>query len=116
MTDGLDHPDLAGVGADMRAEWRDEQEAATEDAAAQWRHSRTLADWLTQRTHAGDRIAISVGAQRFAGLVEEVSDDLIGLRARVGRDAPLLIAAAAPRRAKRGFGASLSGLLNRCQS
>lgn len=69
----------------MRAEWRAEQESATEDAAAQWRHSRTLVDWLTQRMHAGDRIAVSIGEQRFAGLVEEASDDLIGLRAVYGR-------------------------------
>ena len=52
MTNGLEHPDLAGVAAEMRAEWRAEQEDATEDAAAQWRHSRTLEDWLGERMHA----------------------------------------------------------------
>ena len=34
VTGGLEHPDLAGVGSEMRAEWRAEQEAATADAAA----------------------------------------------------------------------------------
>jgi hypothetical protein len=83
--DGLEHPDLAGVGSEMRAEWRAEQEAATEDAAAQWRHGRTLDDWLGERMHAGDRIAVLVGDQRFAGYVEENSDDLLAVRAAYGR-------------------------------
>jgi hypothetical protein len=83
--DGLEHPDLAGVGSEMRAEWRAEQEAATEDAAAQWRHGRTLDDWLGERMHAGDRIAVLIGDQRFAGYVEETSDDLIAVRAAYGR-------------------------------
>ena len=69
----------------MRAEWRAETEAATGDAAEQWRHSRTLADWLALRANAGDRIAVNVGTQRFAGLVEETGPDLIGLRAVFGR-------------------------------
>jgi hypothetical protein len=85
MTNGLEHPDLAGVAAEMRAEWRAEQEDATEDAAAQWRHSRTLEDWLGERMHAGDRVAVLVGDQRFAGFVEETSDDLLAVRAAYGR-------------------------------
>jgi hypothetical protein len=88
MTDsgaGALNPDLAGVGAEMRAEWRAETEAATEDAAAQWRHSRTLSDWLDERMHAGDRIAVTIGDQRFTGLVEETGEDLIALRAFFGR-------------------------------
>ena len=68
VTDGLEHPDLAGVAGEMRAEWRAEQEAAATDAAAQWRHGRTLADWLRERMHAGDRIAVHVGDQSFVGL------------------------------------------------
>jgi hypothetical protein len=83
--DALEHPDLTGVAADMRADWRAETEAATEDAQAQWRHSRTLADWLIERVHAGDRIAVTIGDQRFAGFVEELGPDLIALRAVFGR-------------------------------
>jgi hypothetical protein len=85
VTDGLDHPDLAGVASGMRAQWRDETEAATADAAEQWRHSRTLVDWLTERAHAGDRIAVNVGEMRFAGLVEEAGPDFVALRAMFGR-------------------------------
>jgi hypothetical protein len=81
----VDHPDLAGVGAEMREEWRGEQEAATADAAAQWRHGRTLADWFAERMHAGDRVAIGIGDQRFTGLVDEIGKDFVGLRAVHGR-------------------------------
>ena len=61
--DGNDHPDLSGVAGEMRAEWRAEQEAVIADAAAQWRHGRSLTDWLCERMHAGDRIAVTVAAQ-----------------------------------------------------
>ena len=83
--DALDHPDLTPVASDMRADWRAETEAATEDALAQWRHSRTLHDWLIERLHAGDRIAVTIADQRFAGFVEEIGEDLISLRAVFGR-------------------------------
>ena len=84
-TEHSDHPDLTGIAGLMRAEWRAEQEAATADAAAQWRHHRSLADWLCERMHAGDRIAVTVAAQSFTGLVEEVGDDLLALRCAFGR-------------------------------
>jgi hypothetical protein len=81
----MDHPDLAGMASEMRAEWRAEQAAAAEDAAAQWRHGRVLNDWLTERMHGGDRLAVSVADQRFVGVVEELGPDLIGLRCALGR-------------------------------
>jgi hypothetical protein len=76
---------LGDVGGQMRAEWTAEQEAAAADAAAQWRHTRTLADWLTERMHAGDRIAVTIGETRFAGVVVESGDDLIALQGVFGR-------------------------------
>jgi len=82
---GEQHPDLAGLGGAMRAEWRAEQADAAADAAAQWRHGRTLADWLGERMHAGDRVAATIGGQRFSGLVEEIGPDLLGLRCAFGR-------------------------------
>jgi hypothetical protein len=85
VTDGLDHPDLTRVASAMRADWRAETEAATEDAAAQWRHGRTMRDWLHERMHAGDRVAVTIGDQRFAGYVQETGDDLVALRAVFGR-------------------------------
>ena len=83
--DQPDHPDLSGVAGDMRAEWRAEQDAATADASAQWRHTRTLVDWLSDRMHAGDRISASFVARQFVGTVEEVGDDLVSLRCSFGR-------------------------------
>ncbi|HEV7525384.1 MAG TPA: hypothetical protein VGP92_10480 [Acidimicrobiia bacterium] len=87
-TDGnepSEHPDLAGVAGEMRAAWRAEQEDAAADAAAQWRHGRGLSDWLRDRMHAGDRVAVTVAAQLFAGLVDEVGDDLVAVRGSFGR-------------------------------
>jgi hypothetical protein len=69
----------------MRGEWVAEQEAAAADAAAQWRHSRRLSDWLTERMHSGDRIAVTVKDNRFAGVVVETGDDLIALAGIFGR-------------------------------
>src|SRR4051794_10838517 len=83
--DGSDHPDLTGIAGEMRAEWRAEQDAAAADAAAQWRHTRSLSEWLLDRMHAGDRIAASVGEQTFVGLVDEVGADLLALRCAPGR-------------------------------
>jgi hypothetical protein len=81
----LRHPDLSGIAGEMRAEWRAEQEEAAADAAAQWRHERVLADWLRDRMHAGDRVAVTVATQTFVGLVEEVGADLLALRCSYGR-------------------------------
>jgi hypothetical protein len=81
----FEHPDLAPLGAAMRSEWRAEEEAATRDAAEQWRRSRSLADWLVERMHAGDIVAVSVGPQRFTGTIEEVGPDLVALRCTFGR-------------------------------
>jgi len=89
-TDPAGHPDLSGVAGEMRAEWRAEQEAAAADAAAQWRHGRTVADWLCERMHAGDRIAVTVATQSFVGLGDEVGADLLlerGRAAQVGAHA-----------------------------
>ncbi|MDQ1460313.1 MAG: hypothetical protein QOI08_1797 [Actinomycetota bacterium] len=83
--DDADHPDLTGIAGEMRAQWRAEQESAAADAAAQWRHTRSLTDWLRARMHAGDRIAVTVASQFFVGLVDEVGDDLLALRCGFGR-------------------------------
>jgi hypothetical protein len=84
-TEDLAHPDLAATGAAMREEWRAEQEAATRDAAEDWQHRRTLRDRLVEHMHRGDRLAVSVVGQRFAGTPEEVGDDLLALRTLFGR-------------------------------
>ena len=79
------HPDLAGLGAAMRSEWAAEQHDATADAQEQWQRRQTLHDWLTDAMHAGDRLAVTIVDQRFTGVVEEIGEDLLGLRAMFGR-------------------------------
>jgi hypothetical protein len=63
----------------MREEWRAEQEAATRDAAEQWRHSRTLLDLAREHMHRGDRVAITVAGHRTVGAIIEVASDRIAL-------------------------------------
>ena len=72
-------PDLGATGAAMREEWRTEQEAATDDAAEQWRHSRTLLDVARDHMHRGDRVAITVAGHRAVGEIVEVALDRIAL-------------------------------------
>ncbi len=79
-----DHPDLSGLAGEMRAEWREEQDAATADAVAHLRHGRTVTDWLRDRMHAGDRVGVSVTTYRFVGLVVEVGDDMLAMRCGSG--------------------------------
>lgn len=79
------HPDLGAIGASMRSEWAAEQHDATQDAQEQFQRQQTLRDWLTAAMHGGDRLAVTVCDQRFAGMVEEVGEDLLGLRALFGR-------------------------------
>jgi hypothetical protein len=63
----------------MREEWRAEQEAATRDAAEQWRHSRTLLDLAREHMHRGDRVAITAAGHRTVGAIIEVASDRIAL-------------------------------------
>ena len=82
----FEHPDLAHVGAAMRDEWRAEEEAATRDAVEVWRRNLTVVDWLRERMHAGDRVAMSfVGDRIFTGIVVDVGPDVCGLRGGFGR-------------------------------
>ena len=79
------HPDLGPLGARMRSDWAQEQADATADAREQFQRNQSFRDWLIAAMHAGDRLAITVVEQRFTGTVEEIGDDLIGLRALFGR-------------------------------
>jgi hypothetical protein len=79
------HPDLGPLGSRMRSSWAQEQNDATADAAEQFRRNQSFRDWLTAAMHAGDRLAVTVVDQRFTGTVEEIGEDLLGLRALFGR-------------------------------
>ena len=69
----------------MRSEWANEQHDATKDAREQWNRNQTFRDWLTDAMHAGDRLAITIVEQMFTGTVEEVGDDILGVRCIFGR-------------------------------
>src|SRR2546430_14746565 len=79
------HPDLGPLGARMRSEWQEDEDDAAADAREQFQRHQSFRDWLIAAMHAGDRLAITVVDQRFTGTVEELGDDLIGLRALFGR-------------------------------
>jgi hypothetical protein len=83
--DPFQHPDLAHVGAAMRDEWRAEEEAATHDAVEAWRRNLTLVEWLRDRMHAGDRVAVGFGDRTFSGVIVEVGPDRCALRGQFGR-------------------------------
>jgi hypothetical protein len=76
---GSDLPDLGATGAAMREEWRAKQEAVTNDAAEQWRHSRTLLDLARDHMHRGDVVAVTVAGHEAIGEVVEVARDRIAL-------------------------------------
>lgn len=79
------HPDLGSVGAAMRSSWAAEQDDASSDALQQFQRHQTLRDWLIAAMHSGDEIAVTVFSERFTGVVEEVGEDLLALRATFGR-------------------------------
>jgi hypothetical protein len=79
------HPDLGSVGAAMRSTWAAEQDDASRDAQENFQRNQTLREWLIAAMHAGDRLAVTIVDQRFTGVVEEVGDDLLALRAMFGR-------------------------------
>ena len=79
------HPDLDPAAAAMRAEWREEQDAATA-AAAEAKHRRmTVRDRFEEHMHRGDRLAVIAAGQRLVGVPEEIGDDFVALRTLSGR-------------------------------
>ena len=79
------HPDLATTSAAMRAAWREEQEAATREAAEDWQHRQTMVDRLRAHMHRGDGLTVTVLGRRLIGFVEEVGEDVLALRTATGR-------------------------------
>ena len=81
----LGNPDAEATVTAMREEWRAEQDAATADAADDWRHRRTLRDIALETLHRGDPIVALLPNVRFHGEVEAIGPDLIALRTVSGR-------------------------------
>lgn len=70
-------PDLAAVGARVRAEWRSDEEMWAREAARRWAHGRRIGDVLREYAARGDRVSIDVAGCTFDGVVGAVGDDRV---------------------------------------
>ncbi len=85
MTDPLDRADLGDAAAQVRAEWRADEDEWTRAAVERWQHQRTLLDVIRECMLRGDTIALRLGNITFTGLVQAIGDDLVALDAAEGR-------------------------------
>jgi hypothetical protein len=81
----LANPDAGATAAAMREEYRAGSDAATVEAADEWRHNRTLRDIALETVHRGDPIVVLLEYLRVHGDVEAVGPDLLGVRSVSGR-------------------------------
>jgi hypothetical protein len=72
-------PELAALGARLRAEWRADEEEWTQAAAQRWAHERRLSDVLREYAARGDRVTIETAGRAFRGTVVAVGDDRVDL-------------------------------------
>ncbi len=79
------HPDLAGAGAALRAEWREEEEEWMRAAAQHWAHGRDIHDVTRDLMHRGDTVEAIAAGRSFTGLVTFVGDDVMEVRTATGR-------------------------------
>lgn len=75
---------LAAVGAQMRAEWRSDEEMWMRAAAQRWAHSRRVPDVVREFAARGDRVSIEVAGCTFVGAVEAVGDDRVDVATATG--------------------------------
>jgi hypothetical protein len=68
-----------------RSTWADAPANRAQDPQALGQRRQSFREWLIEAMHAGDRIAVTILYQRFTGTVEEVGEDVLGLRAIFGR-------------------------------
>jgi hypothetical protein len=89
MTGDPDHrrvpPDLADAATGTPSTSDGEPRDAVSHTDGQQPPRQSLQEWLINAMHAGDRLAVTIVEQRFTGTVDEVGDDLLGLRAIFGR-------------------------------
>jgi hypothetical protein len=72
-------------GVANRSTWADKPTNAAHDPHEHGQRRQSLREWLIEVMHAGDRIAVTIVEQRFTGTVEQLGEDLLGLRAIFGR-------------------------------
>jgi hypothetical protein len=85
VTDPLERAHLGAAAAEVRAEWRTDEEEWTRAAVERWQHQRTLLDVICECMLRGDTIALRLGHITFTGLVQAIGDDLVALAAADGR-------------------------------
>jgi hypothetical protein len=68
-------PILAARAAEVRAEWRTDEEEWTRAEAERWVHRRSLADLAREYLHRGDTVAVIAGACMFRGTLARVGSD-----------------------------------------
>ncbi len=88
---------LRARAAELRAEWRAEEEEWSRAALESFEHSRTLLDVLRALMHRGDGVLLGTGPDALRGVVVHVGDDwcLLDTPGRavgvpVGRVAPVV--------------------------
>jgi hypothetical protein len=77
-------PVLAARAAEVRAEWRTEEEEWTRAEAERWVHRRSLADLAREYLHRGDTVEVTAGACAFRGTLSRVGRDWLQVLSGAG--------------------------------
>jgi len=75
---------LRARAAELRAEWRAEEEEWTRAAFERFEHGRTLTDVLRAAMHRGDEVLLGLGADALRGVLTHVGDDWCALDTPAG--------------------------------
>ena len=82
--------DLGAAAAELRAEWRTDEDEYARAAMAQWAHSRGLVDIAQELMHRGDTVSVTAGRSTFVGTVADVGVDYLQLSTGAARvDVPV---------------------------
>jgi hypothetical protein len=82
--DALARRRLCARAAELRAEWRAEEEEWTRAALERFEHGRTLTDVLRAAMHRGDEVLLGLGADALRGVLTHVGDDWCALDTPAG--------------------------------
>jgi hypothetical protein len=77
VTAAFDDGELRALSAEVRAEWRDEEEEWTRAAFERWEHGRTLVDIARECMHRGDTITLATLHVVLRGAITAVGPDAV---------------------------------------
>ncbi len=77
-------PDLGTSAAELREQWRLEEEEYIRAAEQHWAHRRTLLDVCRELMHRGDAVAVELVDTTFTGTMVAVGEDYFQLRTAAG--------------------------------